>query len=301
MPEPVLYATQADGGRVSLKKLRSPAAVSGQLEIPSGRNAGQNAWLTLTLGYTFTFLDRRTPDPKDTKAEKQVLFYSGSGWYARDLSGYMFPILDWDGRAIEAFHKKFRLGESIWNHKFQITTPANYDQFDYRSGGITYRPNVLCLFRMTSGVKSAQNFNVVRLDPDVTEVMTEDGKKTKRVKYPEGFRSSEGTLSDGDWRTPVLGHELGHALGQTHIKGLLGDEACLQDPNAKRCYGTTPEELLNIMGIGREITKVNGGPWCQHLAHITGTHPTLCKLELLTHPTARPVPPTKLINGKKIN
>jgi hypothetical protein len=41
MPEPVLYAKRADGGRVSLKKLRPRAAVTGELEIPNGRNA---AW-----------------------------------------------------------------------------------------------------------------------------------------------------------------------------------------------------------------------------------------------------------------
>ena len=44
-------------------------------------------------------------------------------------------------------------------------TPEDFDQFDYRSGNKTIRPNVLCLFRMerarADNTRGARNFNIV--------------------------------------------------------------------------------------------------------------------------------------------
>ena len=102
--------------------------IVGELEVPSGNNPFQNAWLTLTLSYDFRFLD--------------------------------------------SFVRHFQQGEAIWNHKFLIVPPPDFDLLDYISSafpGYLMRPNILCLFRMISGGANAKTFNVVRLNPSVFE------------------------------------------------------------------------------------------------------------------------------------
>ncbi len=290
------FETTESGGRKAKQKSFNNGVLA-ELEIPNGTNPQQNAWLTLTLGYGLTFMDRNTPASGGTDPNERILIYSGSAWYARDTSGYMFPVLDWTMSAIELFHKKFRQAEDIWNQKFQIITPPDYAELHYRSGADTIRPNVLCLFRMASGARNSQNFNVVRLDPSVTEVWHENGKTSKPFNYPFGFRSNEGTLADCDWRTETLGHELGHALGLEHILALKGDAQCKLDQNAKRCYGVTLEELRNIMGAGRDITLLNSGPWRDQMGQITRQNMGKWSMVLMTDPNGSPLPPTKL-SGK---
>jgi hypothetical protein len=105
------------------------------------------------------------------------------------------------------------------------------------------RPNILCLFRMVSGAKASEIFNVVRINPDVFadpkfEVPNYKTKKTKPAK--NGFRSHSSLLTDRDVYTAVLGHELGHAINEDHILALKGDAQCKVNPSLDRCYGLTP-------------------------------------------------------------
>lgn len=194
----------------------------------------------------------------------------------------------------------FQQGEQIWNHKFLIKPPADFDKLDYSSGsfpGYVLRPNILCLFRMESGAKRSATFNVVRITPDIFsdpkyEVPNYQTKKTKPAK--NGFRSHRSLLTDGDVYTPGLGHDLGHAINEDHILALEGDAQCKVDPNPQRCYGLTPEELRNIMGTGTEITEINVGPWIDHLQNMVGGDPMHCKITMLTDPKVQPLPPRKI-------
>lgn len=70
--------------------------VTGELEVPSGNNSFQNAWLTLTLGYGLNFLDRRVLGCVEGAggAGPIIVQDKNLGWCARDSDDYLFPILD---------------------------------------------------------------------------------------------------------------------------------------------------------------------------------------------------------------
>jgi hypothetical protein len=287
-------------GNTILKKKSCIQEVGGELEIPSGNDPFQNAWLTLTLRYGLTFLDSRV---RGSDGYPDLIVKNKDGEYcARDLNDYLFPIFDWDLASITKFVKYFEMGQGIWNRKFLIIPPNDFDALDYASPafpGYVMRPNILCLFRMTNNIAGSRsrNFNVVRLNPEVFEdpkyeVPNYRTKDTKRAR--EGFRSHERLLADRDVLNENLGHELGHALNEKHILALKGDAQCKIDENLQRCYGLTREELANIMGVGKEITKINAGPWLEHLQVIIGCDPMYCTLVMLTDPNVQPLPPRRI-------
>jgi hypothetical protein len=276
--------------------------VTGELEIPNGRDPFQNAWLTLTLGYGLTFLDSRV------RGKVMGGKYSGDvivqhdelGWCARDSDDFLFPILEWGSESIERFRKLFQQGEYIWNHRFLIKPPEDFDKLDFSSPAVpdyVLRPNIICLFRMQAAAKHEEAFSVVRINPEVFEnrkfeVPNYSNKKTRFAV--DGFQSHEQLLTDRDVFTHVLGHELGHAINEDHIMVLKGDEQCKVNPNADRCYGTTPEEVRNIMGGGTKITAINVKPWIDSLEMIVGGDPMHCNIVMLTDPKVQPLPPRKI-------
>ena len=278
-------------------------SVVGELEVPSGNNPFQNAWLTITLAYDLKFLDSRVRAGtfvNNSIAGDVIVWHKDLGYCARDLDDYLFPILDWGYDSIKDFVKRFQQGEAIWNHKFLIVPPKDFNKLDFKSSafpGYVMRPNVLCLFRMISG-KNAKTFNVVRINPEVFEDSSYEvtnlnpNKKPKPARF--GFRSHEQFLTDDDLRRSALGHELGHAINEEHILAMEGDAQCKIDPNLDRCYGLTPEEIRNIMGSGREITEINARPWLDHLQKITDCDPIRCVTVMLTDSKVQPLPPSKI-------
>jgi len=277
--------------------------ILGKLEVPSGRDPFQNAWLTLTLGYELRFLDSRLRTGKfvnNSTTGDTIVEHKELGFCARDLDDFLFPILDWNSDAKQKFVKRFQQGESIWNHQFLIVPPADFDRLDYQSPsypGHVLRPNIICLFRMVYGGRNTKTFNVVRINPTVFEdpkyqVPNYLSKKTKPANW--GFRSHEEMLTEEDVSNANLGHELGHAINEQHILALKGDAQCKIDPNLDRCYGLTPEERRNIMGVGKEITMINAKPWLDHLQQIAAVDPIRCALVMLTDPKLQPLPPKKI-------
>jgi hypothetical protein len=225
--------------------------MTSQLEAPTKYGPVQNAWLTLTVTYGLTFADSHT-------RVQGVTVEDGGRLRGRDSDKKLFPIIDWDFESIMKFKRAFQRGEWIWNWQFLLITPRDYDELDYESmagSGWLVRPNVLCVFRLIPAIgKPHLSINVVRLDPSIRS---------------GAFRSNVGLYDYLDVWSPTLGHELGHALGQGHIKELLGDAECIADAKLNvypdRCYGETPTERANIMGRESSFSLLNAKPWLDRI------------------------------------
>lgn len=239
-----------------------------KLEIPSGKDPNQNAWLTITVNYAFTFIDSRN-------STSSLHVRQGGKSFARDLDGKLFPIKDWDMASISEFVRKFRKGESFWNHKFLLITPRDYDAFDFTSmagPGWICRPNVLCLFKLNSGgFPNHLPISVVRTGDT-------------------SFRSSHFTYDDQDVNNKTLWHELGHALDQLHIKALFGNQACLVDVNNDDCYKEPPGVAPNIQGTGKGLIPQNAKAWHELIARHTETPQASWQVSMATSMPPRKMP-----------
>lgn len=244
-----------------------------RLEIPSGKDPRQNAWLTITLDYSLNFVDRNNP-AKHSNGEPIILGNRTEGYFmAVDSDKNRFRAMDWDSYSKQIFHEKFKKSESFWNHKFLLETPADYAGLDFKgSDGCMYRPNILCLFRLREhkGLASHKRINVVRAD--VTQI---DFRSNKAEDTKIDFRSDVNVYNHTDVDNSVVWHELGNALSQLHIQNLaktpIGQTLCVKDVNNKACYITPPEYgPANVMGTGSALHPVNAKPWLEQIECNTG-------------------------------
>lgn len=248
-----------------------------KLEMPSGRDPGQNAWLTITINYTLNFVDSKNPLPS-------LIFQQDGKYFAKPSrptpKAGNVRIRDWDLESRSAFVKRFATGESFWNYKFLLITPRDYDAFDFTSmngPGWICRPNVICLFRMKSGGSPNHlALNVVRKEKD-----------------SDFFRSDSGNYCNTDVNDRTLWHELGHALDQLHIRALMGDTSCLVDHDG--CYDEPPGVPPNIQGHGTGLLPQNAKAWHELIATHTETPQNKWQVSLATN-----TPPRKLQLGFQV-
>ena len=271
-----------------VKSIESPAPFDGYdslLEIPSGKDPKQNAWLTVQLNVKLKFIDGRNPGGNTVKVDGK--------WYAKDWNGYLFPLIDWGDFYRKKFLDKFQgHAQKVWNWQFLLVTPRDYAGLDIDAGTQLLRPNVLCLFRLNL-VEAGEHKTIEIANPSfaTTEVKNIDpAKPVKRLaKFDAGtFRSDSTNYDDSDLMRPymydegekiwhdTIGHEIGHAIGQSHIMGLKGDASCVNGAatvGEDRCYGTG-EDAKNIMGRGDRIWLENAVSWSQRIGLHTSTNKT---------------------------
>lgn len=257
-----------------------------KLEIPSGRDCEQNAWLTIDLKVKLNFVDSKNPNKKMVNVDGK--------WYASDYDKWLFPALDWSPAFKDRFSKGFQAhAEKVWNWQFVLVTPMNYTDLDYMSfqgKGWRVRPNVLCLFRcnmVTTGAN--KTINVYNLDLRTTSVKKKTGETQSINSWnSRTWRSDDVDYDDRDLFAPVVideqnkivgdtvGHEIGHALGQAHILGLKGNPKCAlsgEDSPKRYCYGHGSADKFdawNIMGGGNRVYLINAVSWQERMALHTG-------------------------------
>jgi hypothetical protein len=284
------------------------------LEIPSGRNPKQNAWLTLEIKVAFKFADSKHPVTGLTQSD------ASGNWFAKDHDGWLFPILDWPPFLIERFCKEYQDDvEKTWNYQFVLITPRDYTGLDVTDivNGVVIRPNLLCLFRcwvvsplvvphgpqtpLSGNWKPHVTINVVNLKYGTTQVKrpaapAADPNKSLVRNTPKmdalTWRSDAANYDDSDLfqktfidprksvRSDVAGHELGHLLGQDHITCLKLDPKCIANPSLPYAYGvgsSDPLDLLNIMGGGNRIYLINAAPWQKRILQHTATTPPVAR------------------------
>ena len=263
--------------------------VRSRLEIPKGDDPNQNAWLTLTLSYSMSFLDS-----KNRGNGKIIVKPRGyPDWCALDSNDYVWPIIDWDPRIAEGFRRRYEQATGFWSRRFLIRPPATFDLLDFRCPSVPnfiIRPNILCLLRMEySNDPSAHHVDVVRLNYDEFweegEVLHINEAKPKR-KFRWGFGSHSRLLESRD-SDNTIGHEVGHALSPLqHIYVMMNDPRCSKaDKNQPICYGEGIHRLDPMGAPQRDEKPVwsqfDSEPWRSHLGDMLNRNliSRLCRKE----------------------
>lgn len=248
------------------------------LAVPNGKDPGQNAWLTITVNYSLNFADSRNQVPG-------LIVKDGGKYCAKpsNPTADTVPIQDWDFKSQMDFAHKFARAESFWNYRFLLVTPRNYDKLDFTSWGgkgSICRPNVICLFRLSSvGTSTHLRLNVVRTE-----------------KF---FRSDSNTYAESDVSDKTVWHELGHSLDQLHIRALLGDPFCKAAANINNtiCYKEPEGVAPNIQGTGTGLIPENAKAWHELIARHTETPQTDWKVSMTTHTPPRQLPLSFQVRG----
>lgn len=254
-----------------------------ELHKPDETQLRQNATLTLRLKLHLNFADKSNPVAGRTQMMQ-------GKYCARDLDGYWFPIRYWDNESRAHFRKAFEQFAKVWNERFILITPKDYDGLDLMSydndGHWLIRPNVLCRFRLELVSAGVDNeMNVYRLDRTATKAV-QPGKPDRQLSgvgsLESPFRESDRHLVDlTAFNAQTIAHEVGHRLDQDHILGLKqrlgvtgGNATCRLNTgggNANRCYGKESSDKDNVMGGGNSITLINAISWMERVAEHTNT------------------------------
>lgn len=298
------------------------------LEVPDGDNPLQNAWLTIQLRVRLNFVD--------SKNLGSNIVQQGSNVFARDMDGYLFPILDWPPHLVARFRDEFlKAAMQTWNYQFLLITPQTYSDIDYTSAvgsGWIVRPNVLCLFRLALFGPSGPLDSSPSAGPmvagaphrtiDVANLAvplrpgSRDPAVTANPALPStrsDFRQSDRSYSDQILFAPAwsdrkqkvmrntIGHEIGHAIGQSHIMGLKGISQYkigAANSNSPPAYGPPDSaDAWNVMGSGDRLYLINAISWQERIALHTGVGAASWKATGMMNTPPRKIPSVMSIVG----
>ena len=230
-----------------------------RLEVPDGKHANRNAWMTITVNFRLNFVDSKNPGSVVFDEDgKHMVWDSNKTDPVYKDEAVRYVVKDWDARSKANFEEGFKAAAKFWNQKFLLITPHSYGGLDYTVSsipGVVHRPNVICLYNLDGyGVPVQFYVNVVRVGD-------------------EHFRSNSGLLGDLDVRTGTIYHELWHSMEHLHIQGVMGNYTCITSPNLDECYEEpdVANRFLNVAGRGRALSVINAKPWIELIARHTST------------------------------
>ncbi|NOT47763.1 MAG: hypothetical protein HOP17_08430 [Acidobacteria bacterium] len=230
---------------------------------------------------------------------------------AIDANKRSFPIKDWTPRGWEKFTNEFAKQSRLWNNRFWLIPPRHFNIMDALNGSHFIRPNVMCyLDTQTVNAPGAAHRTIDVFNIDVDEVKRRDDLDDDKP-FLGKFRSDSHHLDSTDINTGkrtyeaddgeeytvknhyTMAHEVGHALGLSHIGVLMKSEKCglamkfskekknpkdiplhlRRGKNAQVCYGEYDVAGMaeNIMGLGYKFEAVNAAPWTKRIAMHTNT------------------------------
>lgn len=225
------------------------------------------------------------PDPNNKSAMRQV------------------EVADWPGGGAFIKYAEWvkKVAQDFWdNTNLCLIPPADYDGLKWPAKGPTHKLNVDCRFEIVdaNGMSDAHLvlyhmfLPTAGLDPFAMRSYIDSNPVSQGGP-------SVGVLDTGDapfvpvmsddvgitgpkvvvGKSHVIWHEFGHALGLPHVGIAARHAPCMkaiankdQTEADNVCYkGPTPEDSLNVMGLGDKISTRNSIPWLLRAPRHTGT------------------------------
>lgn len=262
-------------------------------------NASGNLVLKITLRM---FLNKVEPDKitepvfRALAASRGITVPPGTtpGGYLSTWNKNAKMIGDWPDTAWNAFRNNVATQAKVWDGKFWLIPPDNFDHFDRAVGSwatkeneVIIRPNIKCEFKLEFAA-SASNAHakidaINLLDDDFRADSATYTSQSTIPTFHSFYRDQNNTLIPTV--QSVIAHEVGHAIGQPHIgqqrnlplcnlaiaqANLPGGSAAgvfVGGIGATVCYGygASAGDINNIMGVGSVFSIENAKPWLDRI------------------------------------